>query len=351
MESLLVETETLTKTHLIPAFGALYEAMQNREAQRAVTDRILGEILSRHKNDISAAVDAVIKHSDSGATAAEQPSDTDAVDAELRADPQARLGKPNDRAAVGQVKQALDKWYSLANRKIPLVKDADSWVDSKIRSIVGDIENLPDDSKYGRFKKQLIKSVRWFGDYQRDNPKKSAVVVATLGVIAGLLGSGAGWAFAAVMIVIRLALMVLNGVKFSTALTKVLTTSGLSILLGMGLSAFFNNLFSSQQAASSAAQATEPSVANVPSNINTAPLVTDPYIEALRRIVDPTGEGTGIPTMTQEKFGQAWRAAREAMGPGNVFVWDGKPFTTNTREEGLLYGLSDAAKRFIRGVR
>ena len=85
---------------------------------------------------------------------------------------------------------------------------------------------------------------------------------------------------------------------------------------------------------------------------NTAePVVSTPYVQALRQIVDPTGEAVGIPTMNQSKFGDAFRAAREAMGAGNVFVWNGNAYTTNTKAEGLLNGLSDEVKRFLRGTR
>lgn len=358
-ESLLVEYDTFGKQELAPAFAALYEAVSKRET----TDRILAAVLAHHKNNISDAVEAIKQHkAKAGATTApgDLPQQPDTKEPEeLRADPEARLQTSKAQGALSQVKSALDKWYTLANRKVPLVSDADSWVDNQIKKILGQIDQVEDDSKFGPYKTRLRRAVRWFGDYQKANPVKSGIVVATLGIIAGLLGSGYGWAFAAVMMVVRLAMMVINGTKFSTALTKTLTTTGASVLLGMGLNALFNNIFGLQQAApagdpaqaAAAERAASELTDRAPTMPVTQPLATTPYIEALRKIVDPTGEGVGIPTMTQEKFGQAWRAAREAMGPGNVFVWDGKPFTTNTREEGLLFGLSDAAKRFLRGIR
>ena len=403
-ESLLLEYDTFSKQELAPAFAALYEAVSKREA----TDRLLASVLAHHNNNISDAVEAIKQHKAkagavapaspaSGATAAapaaapsgagtgqaspanfpkfgptpaspapgatapgdvSQQPDTKEPDL-LSADPELKLQTSKAQGALSQVKSALDKWYTLANRKVPLVSDADSWIDNQIKKILGQIDKVEDDSKFGPYKSRLRRTVRWFGDYQKANPVKSGIVVATLGIIAGLLGSGYGWAFAAVMMVVRLAMMVINGTKFSTALTKTLTTTGASVLLGMGLNALFNNIFGLQQAApagdpaqaAAAERAASELTDRAPTMPVTQPLATTPYIEALRKIVDPTGEGVGIPTMTQEKFGQAWRAAREAMGPGNVFVWDGKPFTTNTREEGLLFGLSDAAKRFLRGIR
>lgn len=345
-ESLLLEYDTFGKQELAPAFAALYEEVSKREAK----DKILAAVLAHHKNNIADAVEAIKQHKDKTKPptgAVEGPKEPE----ELRADPELKLQTSKAQGALSQVKSALDKWYTLANRKVPLVSDADSWIDNQIKKILGQIDKVEDDSKFGPYKTRLRRAVRWFGDYQKANPVKSGIVVATLGIIAGLLGSGYGWAFAAVMMVVRLAMMIINGTKFSTALTKTLTTTGASVLLGMGLNAMFNNIFGLQQAAPGAESAQSATAPSVPSAPVTQPLATTPYIEALRKIVDPTGEGVGIPTMTQEKFGQAWRAAREAMGPGNVFVWDGKPFTTNTREEGLLFGLSDAAKRFLRGIR
>jgi len=353
-ESLLLEYHTFGQQELAPAFAALYEEVSKREAK----DKILAAVLAHHQNNIADAVEAIKQHKDKtrpASGAVEGPKDTEP----LRADPEARLQTSKAQGALSQVKSALDKWYTLANRKVPLVSDADSWVDNQIKKILGQIDQVEDDSKFGPYKSRLRRTVRWFGDYQKANPVKSGIVVATLGIIAGLLGSGYGWAFAAVMMVVRLAMMVINGTKFSTALTKTLTTTGASVLLGMGLNSMFNNIFGLQQAApagdpaqaAAAERAASELADRAPTMPVTQPLATTPYIEALRKIIDPTGEGVGIPTMTQEKFGQAWRAAREAMGPGNVFVWDGKPFTTNTREEGLLYGLSDAAKRFLRGTR
>jgi hypothetical protein len=105
------------------------------------------------------------------------------------------------------------------------------------------------------------------------------------------------------------------------------------------------------RAADAAGRAADAMAGVTNADIPTAPVVDNSYLGRLRQLVDPTGEGTGIPTMNQSKFGAAFRAAREAMGPGNVFVWNGNAYTTNIKAEGLLNGLSDEVKTFLRGRR
>ena len=105
------------------------------------------------------------------------------------------------------------------------------------------------------------------------------------------------------------------------------------------------------RAAAAAGRAADALAGVTNADIPTTPVVDTSYVGRLRQLVDPTGEGTGIPTMNQSNFGAAFRTAREAMGAGNVFVLNGNAYTTNTKAEGLLNGLSDEVKRFLRGTR
>ena len=132
-ESLLLEYDTFGKQELAPAFAALYEAVSKKET----TDRILAAVLAHHKNNISDAVEAIKQHkAKASATTApgDIPQQPDTKEPEeLRADPESSLQTSKAQGALSQVKSALDKWYTLANRKVPLVSDADSWVDNQIK--------------------------------------------------------------------------------------------------------------------------------------------------------------------------------------------------------------------------
>lgn len=377
LESVLLEYENFGQQQLAPAFAALYEQVKQREAQRAATDRMLADILSRHKNDITAAIESIKQHKNKtpASAPASAPGEPE-KSPDLVADPSSRIVTSQPKqSAVQQVKHALQQYYTFLNRKVPLVSNSDNWIESKVKYILGEIEKIEDDSKFGKYKQALKKSVSWFREYQKNNPKKSMFVVATLGVISGLVtaGIGLGWVAPAIMIVIRLALMILNEEKFSTAVTKVISTSGLAVLAGYGIGQIMGGINSAQAATAmdtsgqtgGESLASEPPVSGSgtqdttsagapaadPASTAANPVATTPYIDQLRQIVDPTGEGRGIPTMNQSTFGEAFRAAREAMGRGNIFVWNGNVYTTNTAQEGVLSGLSDAAKRFIRGAR
>jgi len=44
-------------------------------------------------------------------------------------------------------------------------------------------------------------------------------------------------------------------------------------------------------------------------------------------------EGTADATASAQTFGEAFRAARQELGPGKTFTWNGQQYSTNTREE------------------
>jgi ElaB/YqjD/DUF883 family membrane-anchored ribosome-binding protein len=364
MEHMLLEYENLGRDQLAPAFAKLYEQVTQREKQKAATDRMIQEILDHHQGYMQVALKAIQQH--------KQETDKTLTPAQFGIDPKDKLtpAAPPKQSVLKQIKHALNQYYTFLNRKVPLVSNMDDWVDKKVRKIMGDIQDVEADHKFGKIKQQLRKAVRWFHNYQKNNPSKSQFVVATLGIIAGLLSAGVtqAWVIPAILIVIRLSLMVLSGVKFSSAVTKVLSTSGLAILAGVGVGAFMNSILTSQAAAAATPDTgsnldplsqtdsvrERPGTGSTPSSPaagEAQPVASTAYIDQLRQLVDPTGEGVGVPIMNQESFADAFRAARQAMGSGNIFIWNGEPYTTNTRAEGQFAGLSDEVKRFLRGSR
>lgn len=364
METVLLEYHNFGQTELAPAFAALYEQERQRQSQRAVTDRILADILAKHNNDVSAAVTAIKQHREGAATVAT---------GDLTADPEARwVGSAQHRGAVQKVRHAMEQWHKLATRKQPLVADAEKFLDAKTDEIASKLDAaIEPNSNYAPLKPKLKRMLDQLKELSKAHPKKSAWIVAAVGVISGLLANsllvagGAAWLPGAITMILRMLMMIWQGESFGTALRKSLASGAIGLIAGFGITSALTAIDAWLNAAQAAPASTSldalsqtDSVRELPMNAPGAPaadaanpVATTPYIDQLRQIVDPTGEGTGIPTMNQTRFGEAFRAAREAMGPGNIFVWNGNVYTTNTAQEGVLSGLSDAAKRFLRGAR
>lgn len=364
LESILLEYHDFGQTQLAPAFAALYEQERKKQRETAVTDRILTDILAKHNNDISAAVAAIKQHKEGAATSA--PSN-------LTADPSSRLLAPDQhKSAVQKVRHALEQWHNLANRKQPLVPDADKFLDAKTDEVASKLDAvIAPNSKWAALKPKIKRTLDKLKEISKAHPRKSAWIVAAVGVISGLVtnsllfAGGATWLPGAVTMIMRMLMMIWQGESFGTALRKSLASGALGLIAGVGIfhawtaiDAWLNSAQAAPASTSLDALSQTDSVRELPVNTPGAPaadaanpVATTPYTDQLRQIVDPTGEGRGIPTMNQSTFGDAFRAAREAMGPGNIFAWNGNVYTTNTAGEGLLSGLSDAAKRFLRGAR
>lgn len=332
MEHMLLEYENLGRDQLATAFAQLYEQVKQRELQRVATDRIIQAILDHHQGYMQVALKAIKQH--------KQETDKTLTPAQFGIDPKDKLTQaaPPKQSVLKQIKHALNQYYTFLNRKVPLVSNMDDWVDKKVRKIMGDIQDVEADHKFGKIKQQLRKAVRWFHDYQKNNPSKSQFVVATLGIIAGLLSAGLtqAWVIPAILIVIRLSLMVLSGVKFSSAVTKVLSTSGLAILAGVGVGAFMNSILTSQAAAAVAT----PEVPAPDSMAHTGTPMPEPTEGTPQQEPDATGayeepDATGAYTVTSgdtlgaiaQQHGvtaqQLWDANRDAIGPNPHLIRPG----------------------------
>ena len=358
MEAVLLEYHNFGHSQMAPAFAALYEQEQQRQGQLAVTDKMLADILAKHNNDVAAAVSAIKQHGKSTGTT------------ELRADPEARwVGSDQHKASVVKVRDAMEQWHKLATRKQPLVADAEQFLDAKTDEVSRKLDAaIEPNSKFAPYKTRLQRMLGQLKELSKAHPKKSALIVAAVGVISGLLTAGGPWVGGAITMILRMLMMIWQGETFGSALRKSLASGAVGVLAGFGIGAAMTSIDAWLNAAQAAApeasapagdaqqaaqEPREPAAQSpsAPAADAANPVATTPYIDQLRQIVDPTGQGTGIPTMNQSRFGEAFRAAREAMGPGNVFVWNNNVYTTNTAQEGLLSGLSDAAKRFLRGAR
>lgn len=360
LESILLEYHDFGQTQLAPAFAALYEQEKKKRRETAVTDRILRDILAKHNNDVSAAVAAIKQHKEGAVTPAPGP---------LPADPESRwMVSIEHKNAIQKVRHALEQWYKLATRKQPLVADAEKFLDAKTDEVAHKLDDaIAPNSKWAPFKPKMKRMLEQLKELNNAHPKNSAWIVAAVGVISGLVANsllfagGAAWLPGAITMILRMLMLIWQGESFGTALRKSLASGAIGLIAGYGISSAWANIdtwLNSAQAstpevaASAAADAQSTTPGSSAPAANTAnPVATTRDIDQLRQIVDPTGEGTGIATMNQSTFGEAFRAAREAMGRGNIFVWNGNVYTTNTAQEGVLSGLSDAAKRFLRGAR
>jgi hypothetical protein len=353
-EQLLIEYQTFGSSQLHSAFLQLHEALlQEVSAAQKQYNQNLSNLLQAHNNNVQATFEAIRKFREQGVAGLSAASPDSSKP--LTADHADRLlHSSQGKTAVATLKHAFSKWYELANRKVPLVANPKQWIDSKLQEIISQINKIDDNSRFGPFKRKISQIVEGFRNAERLTPGQIGMIVALIGVLAGLIGTGASWAVGAGLIFIRFVLNILSGESFGKAAAKTLGQASIGALLGFGLGSLISSIADAQTLLASADPAdygAGPEVAGLPGPPPPTPLVSSAYVNALRDVVDPSGEGVGIPTMTQNSFGSAWRAAREAMGPGHVFVWNGQPYTTNNAEEGLLNGLSQAARNFLRGVR
>lgn len=347
MESLLLEYHGFGQNKLSPAFAALYEVQMSK---RDATDRMLAQLLQKHGNNVQAVVTAVLAHKQSKTA---KTSDTDS-DLDIK-----------QKNALATLKHAMQELPKLAGKADQLVEDPDKFIKNKAEQIKARLEDkIGPTSKFQPAIPKLKQYMDRLVQISKDHPKKTSWVIAGLGILGGLLTAGGPWVGGAITATIKLILMLIQGRPFSESAKEILKSTGISILLGFGIGSALtaiDSMFNSVQAAGSSgavdALSQTDSVRELSSGPSAPapnadrPLATTPYIERLKDLVNPTGEGKGIPTMNQSRFADAYRAARDAMGPGNIFVWNGNAYTTNTSSEGLLSGLSDNVKRFLRGTR
>jgi ElaB/YqjD/DUF883 family membrane-anchored ribosome-binding protein len=343
MESLLLEYQDYGEKTLAPSFQLLYEQLSKKES----TDRLLTSLLQHHGNNMQAVVDAVKAHkatqtgSDSVVKGQDEPSDKPVAD---------------QTSGLSAVKQAMQEFPKLAQKAEVLVDNPESFIKRKAAEINSKIDQkIESTSKFAQYKGQLKDSINRLAALTKKHPKKTTWVVAGLGIIGGLVTAGGPWIGGAITAILKMILMLIQGRPFGEAVKETLKSASISILLGFGIASAFTGLSSLFNAAEAAAPTggsdpDAPGTGSTPSMIDAQPVASTPYIDRLRELVDPTGEGVGIPTINQDTFAKAFKAAREAMGPGNVFVWNGNVYTTNTEQEGLLRGLNNQAKRFIRGI-
>jgi ElaB/YqjD/DUF883 family membrane-anchored ribosome-binding protein len=339
MEHMLLEYESFGRDQLAPAFAQLYEQVKQREQQRAVTDRMIQEILDHHQGYMQVALKTIQQHSQ------EQKEKSGSF--QISAGD--RLGTPaQNKSALATVKNAMQELGRLATRSQPLVRDPQLFLNKKTREIESNIKSqIADNSKFGKHKKNLQRMIVRLKELSKTHPKKTALIVAAIGVIAGLVTGLGPLAGGPITLILKSVLMVINGESFGSAVRKVLTTTGVSILAGFGIGAVMSGidaLFNTAEVAApiSSGDAADPlsqtdavrerpgtgSTPSSPAAGEAQPVASTPYIDQLTQLTDPTGEGTGIPTMNQEKFADAFRAARQAMGSGNIFIWNGEPYST-----------------------
>lgn len=347
MEGLLLEYHDYGANKLAPSFSLLYEQLSKKEA----TDRLLTQLLAHHGNNVQAVVDSVKTHKGKTTT---KPPVTVTEPKDLVADPSLRWSQ-DQKSGITSLKNALQQLPKLAQKADQLVDDPSAFIDRKTKEIQDKIDQKIDpNSKFASYKTQLKNFVAKLAELSKTHPKKTSIIVAAVGVIGGLLTAGGPWVGGAITAIIKLILMLIQGRSLGEAVKEILKSTSLSILLGYGIGAAFttiSGLFSSVEAVASPASSSQVAQSSAASIPDAQPVVSNAYVEQLRPLVDPTGEGVGIPTMNQPTFGRAFRAARDAMGSGNMFVWNGNVYTTNTEQEGLLRGINDAAKRYLRGVR
>lgn len=355
MESLLLEYHDFGQNRLAPAFAALYEVQMSK---RDATDRLLAQLLQQHGNNVQSVVDAIKTHKSSMPAPTATPDTTPPTDADMPSD-------ASQKSAVATLKHALTELPKLAQKADQLVADPGTFIKNKAEQIKVRLDDrIGPTSKFKPTVPKLKQFVDRLVKVSKDHPKKTSFFIAGLGVLAGLLTAGGPWVGGAFTAVMKLILMVMQGRPFGEAVKEILKSTSISILLGFGIgsaiTAIDGMLNSAQAAGSSSAVDALSQTDSVrelldgpsaPAAGADSPLLTTPYIERLKDLVNPTGEGTGIPIMNQSTFGAAFRAAREALGAGNMFVWNGNAYTTNNASEGLLNGLNDTVKRFVRGAR
>lgn len=355
MESLLLEYQDFGQNRLAPAFAALYEVQMSK---RDATDRLLAQLLQQHNNNVQSVVDAIKTHKSSTPVPTATPDTTPPTDADMPSD-------ASQKSAVATLKHALTELPKLAQKADQLVADPGTFIKNKAEQIKVRLDDrIGPISKFKPMVPKLKQFVDKLVNISKTHPKKTSLVVASLGVLGGLLTGGGPWMGGAITAVIKLVLMLMQGRSFGESVREVLKSTSISILLGFGIGsaitaidAMFNSVLAAGSSGTVDALSQTDSVRELsdapsaPAAGADSPLLTTPYIERLKDLVNPTGEGTGIPTMNQSRFADAYRAAREALGPGNMFVWNSNAYTTNNASEGLLNGLNDTVKRFVRGVR
>lgn len=325
----LCDLQTCMECHVLPAFKTLSEQMDKQHLYEVGDDdAVLQKLLDKHNGNVQQALAALDQH------ATQQPLQPSSGVIQAA------------RAAIARLGRSF--------QNLPKVKNTDQWMKSKTEQINAWI----DENYKGPAPIALLKStLKKLRDWTKSNPKKSAFAI---GLIGALLGATTGYvvvkvAIGLMTILLKIGLAVLNGQKFSSAVAKTLTVAGLGLLTGYGLSHAFKSIYAAADAlptatpGSAAAIPPAPSISPPAADAMIQQVAKDPWIEKLSSLVDPTGEGTGIPNIDAPNFGQAFAKARQAMGPGHVFTWAGKAFTTNTTPEGLLSGLSNAAKKYIQG--
>jgi hypothetical protein len=265
----------------------------------------------------------------------------------------AQSGREPPKGALAKVKQALSNLLATI-KKIPAsISNLDGWMTSKIQQLNAWIDENYSGKPLAALFKRILKKLR---DFCKKHPAISKLLIGILGAGIGFMGLTPAWlATGAFALCLKILVDVLNGKKLSRAIAINLALGAAGVLAGQGIDALLQKVNSAIDVLPPdfvpPPDVNPPVEAPTPAASVVQQAAKDPWVERLRELVDPGGEGVGIPKIDGASFGQAFKTARQAMGPGHVFTWMGKAYTTNTAEEGLLFGLNDAAKNFIKGIR
>lgn len=329
MKDYLSELYECSVNDIIPSFNKLWESLSKINLVEAEDpDEVLRLALKKY-GSIEAVLDALKN------TPKKQPS-IDSVSEETKQ----------------SVTVSAKKWYNLAIKKTPPVKDADEWIPKKL----DELENLIDGADKAKKFTGLKTVLRKIADYQKKHPVLTTFVVALFGVAAAILRNTAAWPLGAVVLLCSLALSIMNGEGFHKAWKRILAVL-VGVLIGIGINIAItklNNQVDSLPQQYTAPSTVAPDVINVPTPPANEALIhkeDSEWIKRLRELMDPSGEGVGVPTIDAASFEEAFKKARGSMGVGHAFVWKGNAFTTNIQKEGLLAGFPSAAVNFIKGTK
>ena len=332
MKNYLSELYDSSIQEMIPAFQKLWEHLSNNQNLFEAEDP-----------------DEVLR------LALEKFGSVDAVLAALT-----KKGPPNNKSATDSVPEetkesvtnSAKKWYKIATKKTAPVKDADEWIPKKLE----DIERLTDSmDKSGKFK-GLKTVLRKIVNYAKKHPILKVFVIALLVAVAALLHAGTPWALGGAVLYTGLALAIMSGDGFGKSWRRILSAS-IGVMIGFGVPQAITKLnmqVDSLPQQYSCPATVAPAVINAPTPPSAEALIhkeDSEWIKRLRDLMDPSGEGVGVPTIDTSSFDEAFKTARGSMGVGHAFVWKGNTFTTNITEDGLLYNFPPAAVNFIKGVK
>ncbi len=410
MESLLLEYHDFGQNRLAPAFAALYEVQMSK---RDATDRLLAQLLQQHGNNVQSVVDAIKTHKSSTPAPTATPDTTPPTDADMPSDASQKSAVATLKHALTELPKLAQKADQLVADPGTFIKNKAEQIKVRLDDRIGPTSKFkPTVPKLKQFVDRLVKVSK---DHPKKTSFFIAGlgVLAGLLTAGGPWVGGAFTAVMKLILMVMQGRPFGEAVKEVLKSTSISLLLGFGISSAIaGIDSMLNSAQASSAAATASdiasnadtrtpeelaaqlraeryaagaadvatstanAQAATDAVAGAAAagdtvaraaaaagraadalagvtnaDIPTTPVVDTSYVGRLRQLVDPTGEGTGIPTMNQSNFGAAFRTAREAMGAGNVFVWNGNAYTTNTKAEGLLNGLSDEVKRFLRGTR